>query len=126
MSRRRAGRLARDLLRGGRAVAPRPTAAVRNQQPAGFRLMSNLWSGRFDSEPNAAVFDFGRSFRFDRRLFEDDIIGSMAGAQALASGGALPGADRDAIAAALSEILAKGQADPAWVSGADEDVHSFV
>ena len=35
-------------------------------------MMSNLWSGRFDSAPNAAVFDFGASFRFDRRLFEDE------------------------------------------------------
>src|SRR5690348_11748470 len=88
--------------------------------------MSNLWSGRFDSEPNAAVFDFGRSFRFDRRLFEDDIIGSLAWADALANAGALSRADADAITAALSEILAKGQSDPAWVSGSDEDVHSFV
>jgi argininosuccinate lyase len=45
--------------------------------------MSTLWSGRFDSEPNAAVFDFGASFRFDRRLFEDDVIGSLAWAEAL-------------------------------------------
>ena len=43
--------------------------------------MSTLWSGRFDSEPNAAVFDFGASFRFDRRLFEDDVIGSLAWAR---------------------------------------------
>jgi argininosuccinate lyase len=88
--------------------------------------MSNLWSGRFDSEPNAAVFDFGRSFRFDRRLFEDDIIGSLAWAEALANAGALSRADAAAITGALSEILAQGQADPQWVSGADEDVHSFV
>ena len=88
--------------------------------------MSTLWSGRFDSEPNAAVFDFGASFRFDRRLFEDDVIGSLAWAEALKTAGALSDDDAAAIAAALHEILAKGQADPAWVSGPDEDVHSFV
>jgi len=88
--------------------------------------MSNLWSGRFDSEPNAAVFDFGASFRFDRRLFEDDVIGSLAWAEALKNAGALSASDAAAIGAALRDILAKGQADPAWVSGSDEDVHSFV
>ena len=88
--------------------------------------MSTLWSGRFDSEPNAAVFDFGASFRFDRRLFEDDVIGSLAWAEALKTAGALSDDDAAAIAAALKDILATGQADPAWVSGTDEDVHSFV
>ncbi len=88
--------------------------------------MSTLWSGRFDSEPNAAVFDFGASFRFDRRLFEDDVIGSLAWAEALKTAGALSDDDAAAIAAALEDILTTGQADPAWVSGTDEDVHSFV
>src|SRR4029077_19180466 len=88
--------------------------------------MSNLWSGRFDSEPNAAVFDFGASFRFDRRLFEDDVIGSLAWADALADAGALSAEDAASIRTALTDTLARGQAAPAWVSGADEDVHSFV
>ena len=88
--------------------------------------MSTLWSGRFDSEPNAAVFDFGASFRFDRRLFEDDVIGSLAWADALADAGALSAEDAASIRTALTDILAKGQAEPAWVAGADEDVHSFV
>ncbi len=125
---RRDGRCRNGLvIRGGRALALRTSQpAIRNQQPAGISTMSNLWSGRFDSEPNAAVFDFGRSFRFDRRLFEDDIIGSLAWAEALANAGALSPADAAAITGALTEILAQGQADPQWVSGADEDVHSFV
>src|SRR4029079_10931355 len=88
--------------------------------------MSTLWSGRFDSEPNAAVFDFGASFRFDRRLFEDDVIGSLAWAEALKNAGALSASDAAAIGAALRDILAKGQADPAVLAGSDEDVHSFV
>jgi argininosuccinate lyase len=88
--------------------------------------MPTLWSGRFDSEPNAAVFDFGASFRFDRRLFEDDVIGSLAWAEALADAAALTHEDAAAIHDALVDILTHGQADPGWVSGPDEDVHSFV
>ena len=42
-------------------------------------------SGRFDAAPNADVFAWGASFGFDRRLFEDDVVGSLAWAEALAA-----------------------------------------
>jgi argininosuccinate lyase len=85
-----------------------------------------LWSGRFDTAPDPAAFDFGISFGFDRHLFEDDVTGSLAWAQALAAAGVLSRADTDAIVAALKEILDYGRNNPQWVSGPDEDVHSFV
>ena len=85
-----------------------------------------LWSGRFDTAPDPAAFDFGISFGFDRHLFEDDVTGSLAWADALAAAGVLSRQDADAIIAALQAILEQGQANPAWVSGPDEDVHSFV
>ena len=40
--------------------------------------MANLWSGRFSDEPDPTAFQFGASFRFDKRLFEDDVTGSLA------------------------------------------------
>ena len=85
-----------------------------------------LWSGRFDSAPDPAAFDFGVSFPFDRRLFEDDVTGSLAWAEALARAGVLDARDTKAITDALIEMLDKGRRDPAWVNGDDEDVHSFV
>jgi argininosuccinate lyase len=85
-----------------------------------------LWSGRFDTPPDPAAFDFGISFGFDRALFEDDVAGSIAWAQALGAAGVLSAADAEAIVAALGEILEQGRRDPAWVNGPDEDVHSFV
>ena len=85
-----------------------------------------LWSGRFDSAPDPAAFDFGVSFPFDRRLFEDDVTGSLAWAEALARAGVLDAKDAAAIAEGLASILERGRKDPAWVSGDDEDVHSFV
>ena len=88
--------------------------------------MSHLWSGRFDSDPDPAAFDFGVSFPFDRRLFEDDVTGSLAWADALARAGVLTAADASAINDGLTAILEQGRRDPAWVSGPDEDVHSFV
>jgi argininosuccinate lyase len=85
-----------------------------------------LWSGRFDTAPDPAAFDFGISFGFDRALFEDDVRGSLAWADALAAAGVLSPEDARAIAGALTEMLAEGRRDPAFVQGPDEDVHSFV
>jgi argininosuccinate lyase len=88
--------------------------------------MTNLWSGRFDTAPDAAAFEFGASFRFDRRLFEDDVTGSVAWARAIAKAGVLSAEEAGQIEAALASILEQGRANPAFVDGADEDVHSFV
>jgi argininosuccinate lyase len=85
-----------------------------------------LWSGRFDTAPDPAAFDFGISFGFDRLLFEDDVAGSLAWAEALRAAGVLSPGDTTAITAALKDILEEGRRDPAWVAGPDEDVHSFV
>ena len=85
-----------------------------------------LWSGRFDTAPDPAAFDFGISFGFDRALFEDDVTGSIAWAEALGAAGVLSAEDARAIVAALEAILEEGRRNPAWVAGPDEDVHSFV
>jgi argininosuccinate lyase len=91
--------------------------------------VSHLWSGRFEGDPDAALFEFGASFRFDRRLFPDDVQGSLAWAEALARAGVLSAADASAIAAGLHDILKRG-ADPAFflspAAQQDEDVHAFV
>ena len=85
-----------------------------------------LWSGRFDTEPDPAAFDFGISFGFDRALFEDDVTGSLAWAEALGAAGVLSKEDAAAIKSGLEGILEEGRRDPSFVSGPDEDVHSFV
>ena len=89
-------------------------------------MTQHLWSGRFDSAPDPAAFDFGVSFPFDRRLFEDDVTGSLAWADALVACGALAQDDGDRIREGLTAILEQGRLAPTWVSGPDEDVHSFV
>ena len=88
--------------------------------------MTTLWSGRFDQAPDAAAFEWGSSFSFDRRLFEDDVTGSLAWARGLARAGVLSSAEAAAVESALAEMLEHGRTDPAFVSGDDEDVHSFV
>ena len=85
-----------------------------------------LWSGRFDTAPDPAAFDFGVSFGFDRLLFEDDVTGSIAWADALKAAGMLSPEDADAIVGALKVILEEGKRNPESVAGPDEDIHSFV
>ena len=85
-----------------------------------------LWSGRFDTEPDPAAFEFGISFAFDRALFEDDVTGSLAWAEALGACGVLAKEDAAAIRTGLESILEEGRRDPAFITGADEDIHSFV
>jgi argininosuccinate lyase len=89
-------------------------------------MTTHLWSGRFDAAPDAAAFEWGSSFSFDKRLFEDDVTGSLAWARALAGAGVLESGEARDIESALTAILERGRADPACVDGPDEDVHSFV
>jgi argininosuccinate lyase len=89
--------------------------------------MSTLWSGRFTELPDAEVFEYGRSLAVDRRLFDDDVEGSLAWAEALARAGVLSGADAKAIATGLEAVRVAVHADPSLLDRAeDEDVHSFV
>jgi len=86
-----------------------------------------LWSGRFDSDPDRDVLEFGKSFRFDRRLFEDDVTGSLAWAEALGRAGVITREDATAVVTALEAMLEQGRRDPTFLDGADdEDVHTFV
>src|ERR1700687_1873948 len=88
--------------------------------------MTTLWSGRFDTVPDVKAFEWGSSISFDRRLLEDDVVGSLAWARGLARAGVLAPDEARSIEAALSSILERGRAEPAFVDGPDEDVHSFV
>ena len=88
--------------------------------------MSTLWSGRFETAPDSAAFEFGRSFRFDRRLYEDEVTGSAAWARALAAAGVIERDEARQIETALADMLDRGRSDPSFVDGPDEDVHSFV
>ncbi len=86
----------------------------------------HLWSGRFDEAPDAAAFDFGVSFPFDRKLFEDDVTGSLAWADALGRAGVLDAPAVARIRTGLETILETGRHDASWVAGDDEDIHAFV
>ena len=85
-----------------------------------------LWSGRFSKATDGLVDDFNSSISFDRRLYEQDIRGSIAHAAMLGEQGIIPQADADAIVAGLQGILADAKAGKIdWQVDA-EDIHMNV
>jgi argininosuccinate lyase len=91
-------------------------------------MAHHLWSGRFAGDPDAELIAWGSSFRFDRRLLEDDVRGSRAWAASLARAGVLSPHDASAIDAGLAAILERAATDPSFAleGHGDEDVHAFV
>ena len=66
--------------------------------------MAKLWGGRFSKATDTQVDDFNSSIRFDARMYEQDIKGSMAHAAMLGRQGIIPQADADLIVKTLGEI----------------------
>src|SRR6185503_17393058 len=81
-----------------------------------------LWGGRFEGKIDPGFAEFNNSFRFDRRLFEADIAGSIAYCQALQNAAVITAGEGSQIRTALDTILKSGVDENA----AAEDVHSFV
>ncbi|MGL5398072.1 MAG: argininosuccinate lyase, partial [Shewanella sp.] len=86
-----------------------------------------LWGGRFQGETSALFKLFNDSLPVDYRLFEQDVVGSIAWADAIASVGIITAIECSDLKKALNELLVEVKGDPAIIlaSGA-EDIHSFV
>lgn len=64
-----------------------------------------LWGGRFAGATDASMDDFNSSIHFDKRLYKQDIKGSMAHAAMLGKQGVILPEDADLIVKTLGEIL---------------------
>jgi len=85
-----------------------------------------LWGGRFSKETDALVEAFNASIGFDRRLYEEDIRGSMAHCRMLAACGIIEQAEADAIIAGLAEIREEIAAGKMEFTAALEDIHMHI
>ncbi len=88
--------------------------------------MAQLWGGRFTKETDALVKEFNDSLPFDRRLFEQDIRGSVAHAAMLGRQGILSDEETSRIIEGLGTIKADLESGRLAFSDAYEDIHSFV
>lgn len=85
-----------------------------------------LWAGRFEKETDHLVNDFNSSLRFDRRLYSQDIRGSIAHATMLGNQGIIEQSEAKAIVDGLRLILADIESQALLIEGDAEDIHSFV
>ncbi len=88
--------------------------------------MAKLWGGRFSKNTNELVDAFNASIDFDKRLYREDIRGSIAHAGMLAKCGIIPAEDGEKIIAGLKDILADIEAGNFSFEVALEDIHMNV
>ena len=82
-----------------------------------------LWGGRFEGGTDALAEAYTASIAFDRRLWREDIAGSVAHARMLARQGIIGEADRDAIVDGLRAIAAEIEAGRFAFREDREDIH---
>ncbi len=85
-----------------------------------------LWGGRFTKETDAEVNAFNASLPFDRRLYAQDIRGSIAHVTMLAAQGILTDGEKDQIISGLISILEDLKSGALAFDETSEDIHSFV
>ena len=69
-------------------------------------MSEKLWGGRFSKTTDEMINEFQASIGFDKRMYHEDIAGSIAHAKMLAKCGIISEKDRDDILAGLKKILA--------------------
>ena len=86
----------------------------------------SLWHGRFEGGPAAELMAFTESLSFDRRLWPEDVAGSVAHVLGLAHAQILSVAEGDSIVAALDQVAAEMSAGTFVFAQGDEDIHTAV
>ena len=86
-----------------------------------------LWGGRFTQAADQRFKQFNDSLRFDYRLAEQDIVGSVAWSKALVTVGVLTADEQQQLEEALNNLLEEVRLDPEQILQSDaEDIHSWV
>ncbi len=90
------------------------------------RSSNQMWGGRFALGPAAIMQEINASIAFDRRLYAEDIAGSLAHARMLAATGIISEGDRDRIADGLNTVLGEIEAGTFAFSERLEDIHMNI
>lgn len=89
-------------------------------------MSKKLWGGRFSKSTDEMINEFQASISFDKRMYHEDIAGSIAHATMLAKCGIIAEANRDAIVGGLKEILASIESGEFSFDIALEDIHMNI
>ncbi|APH13610.1 argininosuccinate lyase [Clostridium sporogenes] len=85
-----------------------------------------LWGGRFKDEESKLMEDFNSSLSFDKKLYYEDIKGSIAHVKMLANQNIINEEEKEKILLGLEEMLKEIDDGVLKIGGDYEDIHSFV
>ena len=88
--------------------------------------MAKMWAGVTAGLTDALADELNSSLRFDKRLYEQDIKGSLAHAAMLAAKGIISQDECDKISAGLEGILSDLKSGALQFDMSCEDIHMFV
>lgn len=88
--------------------------------------MGKLWGGRFSGQMDSLVHRFNASIGFDARLYDEDITGSVAWAEALARAALLTPEELDKLIGGLESVRREFEGGSFAILPDDEDIHSAV
>ncbi|APH70574.1 argininosuccinate lyase [Aquibium oceanicum] len=90
------------------------------------KTSNQMWGGRFASGPAAVMEAINASIGFDRKLYSQDIRGSLAHSEMLAEKGIISAEDQSRIAHGLNTILREIEEGTFTFSTRLEDIHMNV
>ena len=88
--------------------------------------MAKMWAGRTAGKTEKIADDFNSSLRFDRKMYRQDIKGSMAHAEMLAKQGIIAKSEADSLIDGLAGILSDLESGALAFDESCEDIHMFV
>ena len=103
-----------------------PPAAPPASKSAASNAPNRMWGGRFEASPDEVMEAINASIDFDRRLYAEDIEGSIAHVTMLAEQGIVTRADADAITEGLGRVRAEIEEGTFPFDRALEDIHMNI
>ena len=88
--------------------------------------MKKLWEGRFNKETNKLLEKFNASINFDKRMYEEDITGSIAHSRMLARQGIIGEEEQVEIERGLLQVKKEIENETIKFNISDEDIHMAI
>ena len=85
-----------------------------------------MWDGRFKKKVDVKTNDFNSSIHFDKRMYKQDILGSVAHSKMLAKQGIISKEDGEVLEKELLNILEELENKLLEIDYSAEDIHMFV
>ena len=89
-------------------------------------MKQKMWDGRFEEGSSELLEEFNASIFFDKKLYKEDITGSLAHAKMLCAIGVLSKDELSSIQSGLGQVLAEIESGKFEFSVSQEDIHMAV